>query len=64
MSTKTIFEEIFGFALLAGEQLVPVIVHNPRSQTITTILTPDVNALFQLLVSQGAMAAPAAPPAA
>ena len=68
MSAKTIFEQIFGFALLAGEQLAPIVVHNPRSQQFVTVLTPDVNALFQLLESQGAMAptAPAtpAPPAA
>jgi hypothetical protein len=56
MSAKTIFEDIFGFALLAGEQLAPIVVHNPRSQQFVTVLTPDVNALFQLLVSQGAMA--------
>lgn len=56
MSAKSVFETIFGFALLAGEQLATIVVHNPRSQQFVTILTPDVNALFQLLESQGAMA--------
>ena len=66
MSLKTTLAEILGFTLLAGEQLTPVYIHNPRSQAIATILTPDINALFTLLTQQGAMAAQtaAAPPAA
>ncbi len=51
MSFKTIFEEIFGFALATGESLTPVFVHNPKSQQIVQVLTPDVNALFQLLTT-------------
>lgn len=56
MSLKSTLAEILGFTLLAGEQLTPVFIHNPRSQAITTILTPDINALFALLTQQGAMA--------
>ena len=61
MSFKTTLAEILGTILIAGEQLSPVFIHNPRSQQITTILTPDVNALFAELFASGTMAAPEPP---
>ena len=59
MSFKTTLGEILGTILIAGEQLTPVFIHNPKSQQITTILTPDVNALFAALFGLGMMANPA-----
>jgi hypothetical protein len=61
MSVKTTLEEILATILVAGEQLEPVYIHNPKSQTFATILTPDINALFAQLVSNGSMAATTAP---
>lgn len=62
MSFKSVFEQIFGFALLEGVKLSSVFVHNPKSQQIVQILTPDAEALAQLLVSASqAPAIPAAP---
>jgi len=63
MSAKNVLGEILGTFLLAGEQLAPVFIHNPRSQQIYTILTPDVNVLFAQLFAQGAVAQPTTPSA-
>jgi hypothetical protein len=62
MSLKTTLGEILGTILLAGEQLQPVFIHNPRSQQITTILTPDINSLFAALFAGGQMAQQVAAP--
>lgn len=64
MSFKTTLGEILGTFLVAGEQLTPVFIHNPKSQQITAILTPDVNALFAQLFAAGTMTNPAAAPGA
>ena len=48
--------------LAIGESLEPVFIHNPKSQTIATILTSDVNALIaQLTAPQPATPVTSAP---
>lgn len=44
------FKTFLADLLITGETLEPVFIHNPKSQTIATILTTDVNALIAQLL--------------
>lgn len=63
MSVKTTLATIFEDILAVGETLTPIFIHNARSQTITTILTTDANALIQQLAQSGTVVMQPAPPA-
>jgi hypothetical protein len=49
----------------AGEAVIPMFVHNPRSQKIETVVFTDVNSVASIVAQVvKAQAAPAAAPAA
>lgn len=54
------FLKIFQAILGEAEQIVPIFIHNPKSQQVEGVIVTTLNGALQGLASTGA-AAPAAP---